>query len=369
MVRNSTRFITMCFLIAVFISACSTPEAVVPTAEVVPTESPVIATATPMATAIPASPTIEPSPTTITLPEDLTVIPLVRGQVTVRPFAIMIDNHPDAYPQSGLNRASMVIEALAEYGITRYLAIYPGNLTADDRAIGPVRSARDYYVQWAMGFGAYYLHAGGSPTGLALAESSPVIINVDALRADSEANFFRVETATRFAPHNLYTTGSILRTLGSSDTGFTRADVGYLYALPMGMEQRGPASTITYYFEYADQPVGWTYDPMSNSYFRTRFGKPAIDEVSQAQLSTQNVVIIEVSEAAIEGDDKGRIEQQIIGSGKGVFYHDGIREEITWQKSSAEAQLAFYTKDGKEVYFTAGQIWISAIPSLDHISE
>jgi hypothetical protein len=108
---------------------------------------------------------------------------------------------------------------------------------------------------------------------------------------------------------------------------------------------------------------------MSNNYLRTRFGKPAVDEVSQVQLATQNVVIIEVTEATIEGDDKGRIEQQIIGSGKGVFYHDGIREEITWQKNSAEAQLNFYGKDGKEVYFTAGQIWISAIPSLDHITE
>ncbi|MFN5058357.1 MAG: DUF3048 domain-containing protein [Chloroflexota bacterium] len=368
MVRSSLRSFILLILLSLVLAACSSPEAVVPTAEVVSTETPAQATATPMPTAVP-SPTIEVSPTAITLPEDLTVIPLVRGQVILRPFAVMVDNHPDAYPQSGLNRASIVIEALAEYGITRYLAIFPGNVTADERVLGPVRSARDYYVQWAMGFGAFYLHAGGSPTGLALAESSPAVINVDALRADSEANFFRIETATRFAPHNLYTTGKILRALGSTDTGYNRSDVGYQYALPMGVEQRGPASSFTYYFEYADQPVGWTYDPMSNNYLRTRFGKPAVDEVSQVQLATQNVVIIEVTEATIEGDDKGRIEQQIIGSGKGVFYHDGIREEITWQKNSAEAQLNFYGKDGKEVYFTAGQIWISAIPSLDHITE
>ena len=369
MVRSSMRFLTMLILISLFVVACGSPEeTVVPTAEVVATEVPAPATATPMPTTVP-SPTIEVSPTAITLPADLTVIPLVRGQVKLRPFAMMVDNHPDAYPQSGLNRASIVMEALAEYGITRYLAIYPGDVTADDRVIGPVRSARDYYVQWAMGFGAFYLHAGGSPTGLALAESTPSIVNVDALRGDGEANFFRIDTATRFAPHNLYTTGKILRALGSADTSFTRTDIGYQYALPMGVEQRGPASSFTYYFEYADQPVGWTYDPASNNYFRTRFGKPAIDEVSQAQLATQNVVLIEVTEAAIEGDDKGRIEQKVIGSGKGVFYHDGIREEITWQKNSADAQLNFYTTDGKEVYFTAGQIWISAIPSLEHISE
>jgi len=368
MVRSSMRMFTLLILVSLFLAACSSSEATVPTAEVVLTETPAPATATPMPTAVP-SPTIELTPTAITLPADLTVIPLVRGQVTQRPIAMMVDNHPDAYPQSGLNRASIVMEALAEYGITRYLAIFPGNLADDERAIGPVRSARDYYVQWAVGFGAFYVHAGGSPTGLALAESSPAIVNIDALRGDGSGYFFRIDTATRFAPHNLYTTGKILRALGSNDKGYSRSDVGYQYALPMGVEQRGPASSFRYYFEYADQPVGWTYDPVSNNYFRTRSGKPAIDEVAQTQLATQNVVIIEVTEAAIAGDDKGRIEQQVIGSGKGVFYHDGIREEITWQKNSAEAQLNFYTKDGKEVYFTAGQIWISAIPSLDHISQ
>ncbi len=368
MVRSSNRLFTVLVLISFFVVACSSPDAAVPTAEVVPTEQPAQATATPMPTAV-VEPTVVPSPTPITLPADLNVIPLVRGQVTMRPFAMMVDNHPDAYPQSGLNRASIVIEALAEYGITRYMAVFPGDVTGDERPIGPVRSARDYYVQWAMGFGAYYLHAGGSPTGLALAESTPAIINVDALRGDSEANFFRVETDTRFAPHNLYTNGKILRALGSTDANFSRTDIGYQYALPMGVEQRGPASSFSYYFEYADQPVGWSYDPVSNNYFRTRSGDAAIDEVSGAQLSTQNVVVIEVKQAIIEGDEKGRIEQQIIGSGKGYFYHDGRRDEITWQKASAEAQLNFYTADGKEVYFTAGQIWISAIPSLDHISE
>lgn len=368
MVRRFLRHFIALMVVSMLVVACGSPEVAEPTAEMIPTETPVLATATPMPTVVP-SPTIEPSPTTISLPADLMVIPLVRGQVTTRPFAMMVDNHPDAYPQSGLNRASIVIEALAEYGITRYLAIFPGDITADDRVIGPVRSARDYYVQWAMGFGAFYLHAGGSPTGLALAESTPAIVNVDALRADGEANFFRVDTATRFAPHNLYTTGKILREMASNNSKFDRTDIGYQYALPMSVEQRGPASAFSYYFEYADQPVGWTYDPVSNSYFRTRYGKPAIDEVSQAQLSTQNVVIIEVTEAAIEGDEKGRIEQKVIGSGKGVFYHDGVREEITWQKNKADAQLNFYGNDGKEVYFTAGQIWISAIPSLDNISE
>ena len=365
--RASSKIVTSLSLAAVLLSSCvssvmgiSTP---VPTVAVEP------ATATPMATAT-AEPTVIPTLTAITMPEDLTVVPLVRGQVTGRPFAMMIDNHPDAYPQSGLNRASIVIEALAEYGITRYLAVYPPELAMDNRQLGPIRSARHYFVQWAMGMGAIYGHAGGSPAGLELAESTTEIINVDALRDNTAAYFYRVETAERFAPHNLYTNGAIMRQYAETEKLTpTRMDVGYQYALPLPVEKRGPNASIDYFFLYDDQPVGWSYDAATNLYARTRYGKATVDDVTQTQLTTQNVVIIQVIEAPIEGDPKARIDQQVIGSGNGVFFHDGLRVDVTWDKKTAEAPLLFFTADGSEVQFTAGQIWISAVPDLANISE
>ena len=242
--RASPKIATGLSVMALLLTSCvssalgiATP---VPTAMVEP------ATATPMIvpTAI-AEPTVVPTVTPITMPEDLTVVPLVRGQVAGRPFAMMVDNHPDAYPQSGLNRASIVFEALAEYGITRYLAIYPPELAMDNRQIGPIRSARHYFVQWAMGTGAIYGHAGGSPAGLELAESTTEIINLDALRDDTSVYFYRVETAERFAPHNLYTNGAIMRQYAETEKLTpTRTDVGYQYALPLPQEQRGPNASI-----------------------------------------------------------------------------------------------------------------------------
>ncbi len=358
-------------MVLALLVACSTSATEAPAAEVSAPEATEtsLPTATSLPTLVPTA-TVIPTATSIAMPDDLTVVPLVYGQMTGRPYAMMIDNHPDAYPQSGLNRASIVIEALAEYGITRYLAIFPADLTADDRPLGPVRSARIYFVQWAMGFGAFYAHAGGSPTGLALAESTNEIVNLDALRGESSPYFFRIETAERFAPHNLYTTGAILAERAAAESqAYTRTDVGYRYALPLPRDQRGPAASIAYYFLYDDAPVGWEYDPDTNAYYRTRFGQVAIDEVTQAQLSTQNVVVIEVEEAPIEGDDKSRIDQKVVGTGKGVFYHDGLREEVTWSKASESAPLQILGSDGSEVFFTAGQIWISAVPSLDNISE
>nr|MBA3947352.1 DUF3048 domain-containing protein [Herpetosiphonaceae bacterium] len=90
-----------------------------------------------------------------------------RGALTRRPWMVMIDNHPDAYPQSGLDKAAMVFEGLAEYGITRYIATYAEGWTPEAQQIGPVRSTRAYFAQWAEAFHPVYVHAGGSPDGLA----------------------------------------------------------------------------------------------------------------------------------------------------------------------------------------------------------
>lgn len=367
--RGTSPAVVLFFLAAVLLTGCVS--SAIGIATPVPTVPPEPATATVMPTIAPTeAPTTIPTVTPITMPEDLSVVPLVRGQVTGRPFAMMIDNHPDAYPQSGLNRASIVFEALAEYGITRFMAIYPPELARDDRQLGPIRSARHYFVQWAMGMGAIYCHAGGSPAGLELAESTTEIVNTDALRDTTSVYFYRVETDTRFAPHNLYTNGAIMRQYVESE-GLTKArdDVGYQYALPLPADQRGPNASISYYFLYDDQPVGWEYDSASNLYYRTRFDKAALDDVSQAQLTTQNVVVMQVEEAPIEGDPKSRIDQKVIGSGDAVLYHDGLRVAIRWEKKAAEAPLVFTNADGTEVQFTAGQIWISAVPDLANISE
>lgn len=96
-------------------------------------------------------------------PRSAAEVSIPRGSVTSRPYTVMIDNHPKAYPQTGLNQAAIVFEALAEYGITRYMAVYFPGITPDLATIGPVRSARAYFVEWARGLRGVYVHAGGAP--------------------------------------------------------------------------------------------------------------------------------------------------------------------------------------------------------------
>lgn len=291
-----------------------------------------------------------------------------RGTISYRPIAVMLDNHPNAYPQTGMQKASVVYEALAEFGITRFMAIYVPGITDDVPVLGPVRSARLYYVQWAMGYKAVYAHAGGSPQALDTLAKTKVVTNLDALEKEGKPYFYR--STKRKAPHNLYTSSSELSRAAADYkvADLKDANIGYLFKSATPGEGGDSASKINYFFIYSNDPVGWIYDAKDNSYLRTRRGKAAIDAASNVQLRTQNVVVIEVKERKVANDPKGRIEQDVIGTGPGKAFLDGVQMPITWHKDSATSQLTFFTSDGKELRFNPGQVWISVIPAMKNLS-
>lgn len=291
-----------------------------------------------------------------------------RGTISKRPIAVMLDNHPNAYPQTGMQKATLVYEALAEFGITRFMAVYVPGATDDVPVLGPVRSARLYYVQWAMGYKALYAHAGGSPQALETLDKTRAVINLDALLKNGKPYFYR--STKRKAPHNLYTNASELSRAANDFkvADLKDANIGYLFKSANPGQGGEPISKINYFFIYANDPVGWVYDAASNSYLRTRRGKAAIDAASGGQLRTQNVVVIEVKERKVANDPKGRIEQDVIGSGPGTAFIDGVSIPITWKKETATSQLAFFTESGSELRFNPGQIWISVIPAMKNLT-
>ncbi len=293
---------------------------------------------------------------------------LARGTAPQRLITVLLDNHPNAYPQSGMDSATIVFEALAEYGITRYMAVYAPGISPDAVEIGPVRSARPYFVEWAQGFGAVFVHAGGSPAGLALAESAVEIANMDALLGSGSRYFWR--NADRDAPHNLYTNSDELQQfIADQDAAdFGPAAYGFLFKPDSPEDQRPASQQMEYYFIYAEDPVSWEYDPQANDYLRYRRGRAHIDARTGEQLRFKNVVVLEVQEELILGDDKGRIEQQVVGEGSARMFTDGVERDVRWSKPSQAAPLHLYDAKGDEVLFNAGSIWIAAIPSLDHLT-
>ncbi len=288
----------------------------------------------------------------------------------------MIDNHPDAYPQTGLDEAALVFEALAEYGVTRYMALYAPEIKPVEGNIGPVRSARLYFVQWAMGFQAIYTHAGGSPAGLErlASDNNSLVIDIDLVTLEDRGIFdYSRRDNNRLAPHNLYSSQpEIERYVADRAAASAAADVsevGYLFAADNpALGRANPVNRLRYYFLYPEALIGWIYDPATNQYFRSRGRTPHVDAVSGEQLSFKSVTVMEVEEAPIPGDPKGRIDQVVIGEGPAQVFANGTQIAATWRKDSEIGPLRFYDDQDAEIVFPAGPMWVAAVPSLGNLT-
>lgn len=364
------RLLTLFCLVLLLVACNRTPAT--PLAQPLPTDTP-ITPPTLTATTAP-SPTTLPTPTATAVPPSPTVEPitgelaLARGTASERLIAVLFDNHPAAYPQTGMDTAVMVFEALTEYGLTRYMAIFAPGISPDAPEIGSVRSVRSYFVEWAIGLNAVFVHAGGSPEGLLLAETATEIVNVDALLNKTAVYFYRSDD--REAPHNLYTSSELLQEfIADTDAApFDPDQHGFLFKADTPAERRPANQRISYYFVEADDPVGWIYDNETNGYYRLRRDQPHIDGRTGEQLWFKNVVVMEVTHVAIPNDDAGRIDLEVIGEGRARLFMDGVEREMEWRKSAPASPLRFYDVAGDEVALNAGPVWIAALPTLENLT-
>lgn len=292
-----------------------------------------------------------PKPTIV--PSKLTGLPVPPENNQRQVTGVMIENSTDARPQSGLNDAGVVFEAIAEGGITRFLMLFQDT---EPDYVGPVRSVRPYYVQWAMGFDASVAHVGGSADGLALVRSAK---DLDQF-ANSSA-FWRV--SNRRAPHNMYTSIPKLNDL-ENKKGFTMSE----YAGFVRREKETPAATptaktIDFNISSPIYNPHYDYDPATNSYKRSEGGKPHTDEKSGAQLAPKVVVALVIP----QGRSGVYTTYQTIGSGKVYVFQDGVVTEGTWSKSDNKSQFVFKDGNGAPLPLNPGQTWLSVVGAPDRV--
>lgn len=297
-----------------------------------------------------------PKPTTE--PSKLTGVE-VKIEMNQRPVtAIMIENSPDARPQSGLKEAGVVFEAIAEGGITRFLTLFQ-EAQPDD--IGPVRSVRPYYIDWLHGFDAAVAHVGGSSDGLAKIKAEGI---KDLDQFANPAPFRRV--SHRYAPHNMYTSMAGLDELSKSK-GFTSSKFD---GFPRKKEKAiTPAQAVSIDFNisgYLYNPH-YDYDAATNTYKRSEGGKIHTDAKSGEQLAPKVVIAMVVP----YGIAANRVNSTYatIGSGKAYVFQDGAKIEGTWSKASGAAQVTFVSADGKPIELNPGQTWISVVGSADRVTS
>jgi hypothetical protein len=296
--------------------------------------------------------TYVPPPTTLASP--LTGVQ-VQKVLAERPVTgIIIENSVDARPHSGLIDAGIVFEAIAEGGITRFLALYQ---ESQPGSIGPIRSARPYFVRWVAGFDASFVHVGGSPEGLALIRD----LGVKDLDQTGLGDRIASRVSSRYAPHNMYTDMDRIDAM-NTERGYTASDFKPFTRkedTPSTSESPPTASSIQFSISGANYNTSYTYDSTSNSYKRVMAGIPHTDQVSRTQISPK-VVIGLVMGYSIHPNGIHSIYDNI-GSGEAVIFQDGKIIQANWRKSSDKAALELLDARGEPIALNAGQTWITAV--------
>jgi hypothetical protein len=313
------------------------------------------------------SSTYEPPAIPTTIASPLTGVQ-VSPELAKRPItAVMIENSIDARPQSGLFDAGIVFEAIAEGGITRFMALYQ---ESQPENIGPIRSARPYYVRWAAGFDAAYTHSGGSGEALALIQTLG-IKDMDHGRY-GQAYFDRV--SYRYAPHNVYTSMARLDQLKEKN-GFTQSIFTPLSRVKEATDAQSKtgttepitpqstvepaAKTLTFNISGPLYNTSYTYDETTKTYSRFMAGQQHTDEKSGKQIAPRVVVALIMSYGI--HPDGVHSTYQNVGTGKAIVFQNGVVVEGKWEKTDDKASLSLKKSDRTDLQLEPGQVWFSAI--------
>jgi len=269
-------------------------------------------------------------------------------------FAVQVENMIDARPLSGISKADLVYEAISEAGITRLLAFYtPDNIVEE---IGPVRSARPYYIDWAEEYGALYAHSGGSPEALGIVSSYEVL---DLNEFSNGKYFWR--SRQRYMPHNLYISTELLNKAFIAKGGEVKDDLaGWEFKDEVELDDRPSGKKeIKIYFSTETYEVGWEYDRGENDYLRYQADKIQKDK-DGSEARAKNIVVQFVKMKIL--DSIGRKRAETIGSGEAIIFQDGARIDGTWRKEKRGARTKFFDKNGQEIKFNPGVTWVEVAP-------
>jgi hypothetical protein len=275
------------------------------------------------------------------------------------PLAVMVENHTDARPQVGLDKADIVYEGLVEGAITRFMAIYQ---CQEAEKIGPVRSARSYFLDWVRELGAVYVHAGGSMEAWNRLASENIL---DINEFFYGSYFWREFKAGIGREHVLFTKTTNLRQIvkekkWSPSASFTLWK--FKDDSPTPTSEGGTVKKITIDFSQPLWQVIYKYNPKTNSYLRFMGGQPHLDRLTQKQLNPKNVIIQFMQ--SWKSESYGHVlttSFQTTGEGEAKIFLDGKIINGKWRKKDLDSRTRYFDENNKEVKFNRGQIWIEAV--------
>ena len=276
-----------------------------------------------------------------------------------RPIAVMIDNHNLAWPQAGLNQAYMVYEIIVEGGETRLMALFKG---VDLEKIGPVRSARHYFIDYAMENDAIYVHFGQSPQ----AQTDIKRYSIDDINGISEdgTTFWRVKD--KYAPHNAVTsTENLLQSAKNKKykTVSTQESVLNYVTDEVNLEEGQEATNIT--IPHSDlQVVEYVYDAENKVYKRFARDEAQTDWDSGEAITTKNIIITFCDNYTLtDSENKGRQGLKNIGTFDGYYITNGKAIKIQCEKTDRDAQTVYKDMNGNEIQVNDGNTFVNICPT------
>jgi len=277
-------------------------------------------------------------------------IGLANNQV---PIIVMIDNHKDARPQYGIGSADIVYEALAEGGITRFMAIFIGKNIAK---IGPIRSAREYFVKLAYPYKGLYVHCGGSPYAY-ISIKKLGLYDLDQLVHEG---YFKRDH-TKKAPHNLFTSTMLLKKAIAKFHLLPPPRFPYFGANKSFLKNKNPIKKI--YIKYNKMyALSYVYNKEKNNYTRYIKNIPWKDALTNKPIEVKNIIILYVPTYIRKNDKEGRLKMKIEGTGKGILFTGGGVLSIKWVKHPKDP-IYLMNKSGGKITLNPGITWVQIIPT------
>lgn len=314
-----------------------------------------------------------------------------------RPLVVMVENSTDARPQSGLTSADVIYEAVAEGGITRFAVVY--YCKDSEGYIGPIRSARVYFIDFASEYGAnpLYVHVGGAncnrSTGSGCANDAPADalgkINKLGWGGNNDLNHvpFPVmwrdydRLPNRATEHTVYSTSQKLWEYAKKTRDLTNVDkkgsewdsTFQKWKFKDDKPKDNPLTSIKFGFWEGkpDYDVDWQYDKTVNAFKRFNGGQAHLDKNNDKQITAKNVIVAFMTESTARDNYQGggsHLLYKTVGEGEAIVFLDGEAIKGVWRKKDATARIRFYDTHGNEIALNRGQTFIEVVPKGNAVS-
>ncbi|MBT6691390.1 DUF3048 domain-containing protein [Candidatus Parcubacteria bacterium] len=283
---------------------------------------------------------------------------LIDGDGDFFPIAIMIDNSYDIRPQQGLDKADVIYEALAEGNITRLMAVFDSR--QDVNKIGPVRSARKYYMDWAEEYGGVYMHVGGSPQALQIVDTYD-FVNIDQIGI-GEIYFWRDKDL--WAPHNVFTSDSNWLRVGEIkevDNIDSNVIWNFITVDDADISDDKPKLDFSLNFSGAYK-VGWKFNDRLFVYQRWQTDDKFLYGTGEQAIADN--IIVQVASARIV-DNKERRDMDNKTNGQAFIFNKLGMTEGRWIYE--DNRTRFFDADDQEFELVPGKTWVEVIPDLQDL--